>query len=1106
MTGERILHCSCHHHHSIWCVILSRVQPSKCPVPVSVSQCAVRANSRESSGQVSRCVQIPRQGQRSRNRIKGHEEYLSDNDQNLKMRRKDMSHPKPSAHSLLSVDATTVASSVVSAPTATTIGGGGDTILEDVPSVNSMQELVAFDEEGHPYIDINKLSFKPKKKHHERLKEKLSWYVPDFSFIVFNFMSLGCSTYFILIGNTTLTWKASVGMFSLPNCYAIHGFNFTNGSRIQIESDIRPNDFFYTPCETFLYEPPFWNEAYQTPGEGYNFSVSGSHPILRTKLTNVHYFGLVLICISLLNIMNTCVGINACLHGYKTILIGHIAVDGVIVLIEFIVCAAVHFTGHCEAKDIEIIRVVLRHFIQWYGVMQKQVEFETAKEKLLTSEIDSLQIGLGCCGADGWQDYLASSQSYLKSTLPNFRSDMDETESVIPFSCCRPWWIRNIYCANGAHLWGHPMASAAKAFQFHERINQESCTYKLEKMCFKIKSLLGVQGFITTFFHMFFTTIEAVAAFVLIQNINTLIIEKKKAMKQKEISNEPGDSDDDDDDALEPVDGFSDNIRKSRGAFTRIPPPTEDEIVTIKQRSNFNKFIAKADTSHVGSWMRQARDKVTAGHEDEDSNQLKLTAAEKKAREKELLHRGKGRNDDDANSLEDLGHHRHHHRHHRHTEKFEALDKEELMHTPGRPKGGVKKMAVKLDKIKSKLDTGHVIKRKSRKSGWDEEHQKRKSERKSHVAPIPPEEMEEPPHMDDEGFRIDEETGHKINAVASKYEKQKGAKFMKKGKLPAVAVPSNQSILRITPKKSGKAQKSVRVKPHTELEKGESTTVLWKKGDGVGHKDGGEEEEDEEDEGEGAEEGPSATKVKKPMGKTEREGAQQGTSKLRKGMGKDGKGRAVQGPSKTSKAAGKHENEEDDEHYEEEEAEQGSSEANARKPMGKTEKGGAQQGPSKLRKVIGNDAKGRAVQGPSKGSKSAGKHVNEEDDEDHEEEEEVSGSSAGSGGSGGPKKKAGLKKTSKAVSVKQKPSKAPTQSRPRRRRSGGSTDWESESGVSDSEIDDDENSENTETYMRNKTKSKKKSRSKSRRKRIRAAKKKREKEIKRPKHRWFNYF
>ncbi|CAL8070690.1 unnamed protein product [Orchesella dallaii] len=694
---------------------------------------------------------------------------------------------------------------------------------------NSMQELVAFDPDGHPYIDINKLSYKPRKKHHDHQKENFSWYAPDFGFIVFNFMSLGCSTYFILIGNTTLTWKASIGMFSLPSCYAIHGYNFTNGTRVPSTSTSRnkPDDFFYAPCEIFLHEDPFWDSSQQIPHEGYNFSIPGSHPILRTKLTDAHYFGLVLICISLLNIMNTCVGINACLHGYKNILYAHIAVDGLVVLIEFVICAAVHFTGRCEEKDIEIIRVLLRHFVQWYGLVQKPAELESAREKLLTNEIDSLQIGLGCCGADGWQDYLASSGNYPQSNLAP-KTDLDETESVIPFSCCRPWWIRNIYCAHGAHRWGHPMASAAKAFQFHERINQESCVYKLEKMCYKIKSLMGGQGFITTFFHMGFIIIESLAVFILVRNINNLIKEKKRMMRKKEISREADDSGDEfeamDEDADEtshyrtPVDdsmmtartsGDSATTRgtgtasfqKSRGIFTKLPPPTEDEIVMIKQRTNFNQFITKVKTSHVGRWMKEAREKVTAGHEDEDEQ---LTAAEKKTREKELLHKVKNKGDDDSDEAIRVHHHHHQHGTGKHMsvamlEKLAEVGEEQKeMMRPRRSSSRKRGKHVTMNKVKSKLSVGHIFKRKSHpkmKGGEDFDDKMT-------------------PHVS-EG---EQEQQKSLTALASKYGKKKHRKHRRR----LVPIPSTPSLVLLHPgKKTGKH-------PHKEKHVGktESSTAM----------------------------------------------------------------------------------------------------------------------------------------------------------------------------------------------------------------------------------------------------------------------------------------
>ncbi|ODM91102.1 hypothetical protein Ocin01_15582 [Orchesella cincta] len=742
-----------------------------------------------------------------------------------------LSRKKSATQSLTSVDAKTVLSE---SPSKTKTGElRRDTT--SAASVNSAHELVAFDDDGHPYIDINKLAYKPRKKHHDHQKERLSWYLPDFSFIIFNIMSLGCSTYFILIGNTTLTWKSSIGMFSLPNCYAIHGLNYTNGTR-SISSSLKgkPDDFFFAPCETFLYEKPFWDSVLKQPGEGYNFSVPGSHPILRTKLTDVHYFGLVLICLAFFNALNVCVGINACLQGYTDLLSTHIAVDGFIVLAEFIICAAVHFTGRCEEKDIEIIRVIFQHFIRWYSLVQKGTVKESATEKLLTTEVDSLQIGLGCCGADGWQDYLAAFEKYPMSGLAHSRSESDETETVIPFSCCRPWWVRNLYCAQGAHRWGQPLASPEKALQFHERINQESCIYKLEKMCNKIRSLMGTQGFITTSFHLLFVVVEAAAAFVFVHNINKLIKEKKRMMKQKEIGHEDSvdefemleDSSQKDeslqiktpgdmmtarvsaDSSMTRVTAGTQSFRKSRGYFTKIPPPTEDEILTIKQRTNFNQFIIKVKTSHVGKWMKQAQEAVTTGHDDDDEQ---LTALEKKAREKELLHKGRNKDDDS----DDAFRHRHHHHHNLEKEALAKLEefaeekREAELTTPrsSSSKDGKRRMR-KLNKVKSKLGAGHIIKKKGRKSvaKFQAKSDANLEASKSHLPDAGQEEKDLHKNM--------------LSAMATKYGKRKSKKSKSKKKL--VPIPSTPSLVLLVPKK-GHAHKHLKSE---KLGNEESTTAL----------------------------------------------------------------------------------------------------------------------------------------------------------------------------------------------------------------------------------------------------------------------------------------
>lgn len=502
----------------------------------------------------------------------------------------------------------------------------------------SFHELVTIDNEGHPYIDINRLIYKPTPQHlmhqHDKSfkKEKLSWYVPDFAFIVFNLIGLGVSTYFCLIGASTLTWKASIGMFSVPTCNLTDDdadnstFNYLPGTD-KIIPDV-PGGFYYRPCKTFT--DPETSRFFTEESNGYNWKSPNSFPILRTKLTDVHYFGLVLICIELVNLINVIVGINACLQGYKAIMIQHIAVDGLIIMGEFIISAVVAFTSTCELRDIRAIRVVMENFVRWYGTIVNAPEDETDKEKLINQEVDALQIGLGCCGVDGWTDYLAS--AYPNSDWHQSVPQLDDVEMVIPFSCCRSWWIRNIYCSHGVHNWAHPLASKEEALKFQERIVPEGCIYKLENLCLNLRAWMGNYGFVATLMHLVCIIIEAIAALVLIKNINTLIREKKKMERHKEMFH---------DDAGSELDFSagrkSMSSKEGKGSqWSKVPPPTEDEILMIKQRSNFNSFMARAKSGFVGNWMKEAQGLVTEGHEEGEGEYI--TAEERKQREKELLH------------------------------------------------------------------------------------------------------------------------------------------------------------------------------------------------------------------------------------------------------------------------------------------------------------------------------------------------------------------------------------------------------------------------------------------------------------------------------------
>lgn len=417
-------------------------------------------------------------------------------------------------------------------------------------------------------------------------------------------------------------------MFSVPPCWSL--INATDIKPGEAPSPERENNFYYLPCRHFTKND---DKSEFTDKAGYNWHPPNSFPILRTKLTDVHYFGLVLIFIELCNVINVIMGINACLKGYKRILIQHIALDTLILLGEFIISSVVAFTSVCDYRDLAAIRIVLKNFVRWYGVILKPAEHESDKEKLIELELDALQISLGCCGVDGWGDYMAN--RFPSSQWHQSRNQLDDAEVVIPYSCCRSWWIRNIYCSHGVHRWAHPMATEEMADRFQERIVQDGCMYKLEKLCLNLRSWMGHHGFVVTLIHLVFVVMEAISALILIKNINALIREKKKLMRRKEMLHEDGDAGSDLDfsagrNSLSSKDG------KGKSPWSRIPPPTEDEIITIKQRSNFNNFMNRVKGGQVGKWMKAAQDKVTEGHEEVDDEML--TEEEKKRREKEMLH------------------------------------------------------------------------------------------------------------------------------------------------------------------------------------------------------------------------------------------------------------------------------------------------------------------------------------------------------------------------------------------------------------------------------------------------------------------------------------
>jgi hypothetical protein len=85
-----------------------------------------------------------------------------------------------------------------------------------------------------------------------------------------------------------------------------------------------------------------------------------------------------------------------------------------------------------------------------------------------------MSLKLSCCGAQSWADYM--DPIVLKDgkadAVSPMKLELDGVAMVLPASCCRPWWVRNIHCARGAHLWAHPAVNEETSHKFRQRISQ----------------------------------------------------------------------------------------------------------------------------------------------------------------------------------------------------------------------------------------------------------------------------------------------------------------------------------------------------------------------------------------------------------------------------------------------------------------------------------------------------------------------------------------------------------------------------------------------------------------------------------------------------------
>lgn len=527
----------------------------------------------------------------------------------------------------------------------------------DSASVNSFNEIVGVSAEGHTFIDINRLVFNHQKsgpalvEDTSQQSDRLLWYIPDFTFIIFNLMSLALTTYFIMSGLSILAWKGNMGMFTVPSCDKVH-----------LRSKAAPlgyQDFFEAPCKAFMDHPEI--------SKRYNLSLEINFPILRTKIAEVHYFGLFLVALEIFSIVNAMVGINACIQGYKSILIQHITVDCIIIICEFTISGVVAVTATCgepdgsKYPDVAAVRILMEHFLKQYKP-DEMTFTDSSKQKQVAFEMDTLQIGLECCGVDGWEDHVSLWHKSVQFTdLALYLAQISHVgESVIPPSCCKPWWIRNIYCAVNAHFWPLHPENTEPRMRFDERIVQYGCLTKLQFLCDSLKHFLGIFGVGVATAHLIFVMVEGIGVLIIIRNINALIQEKKKAIKRKELLHEAGESGSDLDIRTPTAKVSAKSLRMTRASrvslgqkalvlaqlpdrtrkWSHIAPPTEDEIYTIKERTNFNRFITRLKHTRVSTWMHDAQGQVTQGSS-EMAVLAPTTAEERKARDKELLHKQK---------------------------------------------------------------------------------------------------------------------------------------------------------------------------------------------------------------------------------------------------------------------------------------------------------------------------------------------------------------------------------------------------------------------------------------------------------------------------------
>ncbi len=99
-----------------------------------------------------------------------------------------------------------------------------------------------------------------------------------------------------------------------------------------------------------------------------------------------------------------------------------------------------------DTTELDLIQISVCESISSFSFKRRNLRSHTCP-------LDKLQ--LTCCGVRNWADYLPRStwdNGKLKDTAVGQRQNLDNSDLIIPSSCCRQWWVRNIYCAHEAQV------------------------------------------------------------------------------------------------------------------------------------------------------------------------------------------------------------------------------------------------------------------------------------------------------------------------------------------------------------------------------------------------------------------------------------------------------------------------------------------------------------------------------------------------------------------------------------------------------------------------------------------------------------------------------